>query len=957
MIDCRSEPPPGLLVDTGTTTDIVAFLFTDIEGSTRWWEREPTQMQGALSEHDRIARAVVLGNGGVIVKMVGDGVHAAFGDPLSALLAAVALQRGLADPMTTGGLALRVRCGIHAGAVQRRDGDFFGSTVNRAQRIMSAGNGGQILLSRAAAALVEDRLPGGMTLRDLGAVRLRDTARAEQVFQLVHPELQEQFPALRGLEATPSNIPQQVTLFVGRERELAELHQLLPRTRLLTLLGTGGIGKTRLALQVASELTGQFRDGVWFVDFSALDDPGLVAHALAHAWGLTEVPGTPLMETICQHARTQQTLLILDNCEHVLAECVRLVDRLLHAGPELRIIVTSREALRAAGEQTYTLPPLLLPDRHADLETLCRSDAVRLFADRARLRQPDFVVTAEHAAAVWTICARLDGIPLALELAAARVGAFSVERIAARLGDRFALLARGDRTAMPRQQTLKALIDWSYDLLDAVEKILLARLSVFAGGWTLDAAESVCVFTTLSSTEVVDGLDRLVQKSLVTLHASEDRYRYLESIHDYAANRLLELGETEALRELHHAYFLDIAEAATPAWRSRSDEARWLNALEAEYGNLNAALAWCLEHPDRAANALRMCGSLGHFWRVRGHWREGREWCNAALKFAGDRAPESFRAKALITAAMMNARLGETAVAEGFVEAALALARNTGDQLLEAGALNNLSNIVADRGDFERAHALLEGAVAINRKLGNHAWEAINLGNIGELLIKQREFDAAQRPLEQALARSREIGNRSLEANALANMAMLAERRGDHDAARTLGIEALAIYRNQVAPAQEAEQLLLLARAYVASGEAANAALYLGEALGISRELGYRANIGRCFEALAGLAVLVGAFGEAAFFQGAAHHLREVTGVRAPPSEHEYAARDAARGRAAMGESAFAAESSRGRESSLETAAHTALEWLAGVARGARPPDRPVPASTRANDGHGLGTM
>jgi predicted ATPase/class 3 adenylate cyclase/Tfp pilus assembly protein PilF len=929
-------------------TGVVTFLFTDIVGSTRLWDRATEQMRVAVERHDALGRAAIEENHGSVVKHTGDGFHAAFDDPLDALTASLAFLRAIADLPAASGLALEVRCGMHAGTVERRDNDYFGPAVNHAQRVMDAAHGGQILLSQGVANLVEDRLPAGVTLRDLGAVRLRDLTRAKHVFQIVHPRLRQQFPALRSLEATPNNLPQQVTSFIGRERELLELSQLLPNARLLTLVGAGGIGKTRLMLQLAADLVDKYPDGVWYVDLGAIDDPALVVNALALVLGLAEVAGTPLIETICLHMKSRRVLVLLDGCEHLLGACARLADALLRASAGIAIVATSREPLRTAGEQTAMLVPLSLPEPTANLGTFLRADAVRLFVERSRSRQPDFAVSEQNAPAVAQICTRLDGIPLALELAAARVGALPLEVIARRLDDRFSLLKSGDRAAMPRQQTLKALIDWSYDLLETPEKHLFARLSVFAAGWTLDAAEAVCADATLPRSDILNLLDQLVQKSLVSWHEHEDRYWFLETIHDYAEGQLRQSGETDGLRDRHHRYYLALAEAAEPALRKRKVELPWLRSLETEHANLKAALLWSLERSDLAADALRMCGALGRFWRVRGHWREGRDWCFAALEKDAGAAPKDVRADALMTAGMMNFWLGETAAAEGLVETALALAREGGNRNLEARALNNLSNLVSDRGDFARAHSLLDEAVAINHELGNREGECINMINIGVHFIDQGQLASAQAPLERSLALSREIGSDSLEAFALGGMGRLAEQRGDCGQARTLSAEALAIFRGLNSLAEEVEQTLALARVCIASGERAAAARYLAEALGTSRGLGHR-SIVQCLDAMIGLAVKVVAYQKAAIFRGACQSLREIIGVLAAPSEAERSERYCSECRAAIGDAAFAAGEAAGRALSSESVIAIGLAWLGSIAQVEPKPS--IDAAVNASEG------
>jgi predicted ATPase/class 3 adenylate cyclase/Tfp pilus assembly protein PilF len=928
-------------------TGIVTFLFTDIVGSTRLWDRATEQMRAALERHDAMGLAAIKENHGSVVKRTGDGFHAAFDDPLDGLNASLAFQRSIADLSATNGLALQIRCGMHAGTVERRDNDYFGPAVNHAQRVMDAAHGGQILLSQAVANLVEDRLPVGAALRDLGAVRLRDLTRAKHVFQVVAPGLRQQFPALRSLEATPNNLPQQVTSFIGREHELLQLSQLFPKARLLTIVGTGGIGKTRLLLQLAADLVDRYPDGVWYVDFDAISDPTLVVNALARVLDLAEVPGTPLIETICLHTKSQRVLILLDCCEHLLTACARLADALLRAGPDVQIVATSREPLRTAGEQTVLLPPLSLPDPTVELGTLLRADAVRLFVERARSRQPDFAVTADNAPAVAKVCTRLDGIPLALELAAARVGTLPLGTIADRLDDRFGLLTSGDRTAMPRQQTLRALIDWSHDLLEADEKTLFARLSVFAAGWTLNAAETVCADAALPRNDILNLLDRLVQKSLVVRYEHEDRYGFLETLHEYAESRLRESDDTDALRDRHQKYFLALAEAAEPALRKRTNEFPWLHSLETEHANLKAALQRGLEQPSLTVDALRMCGALGRFWRVRGHWREGRDWCSKALENDAGVAPKGVRAKALIVGSTVNFWLGETAAAEAMVETALTLAREAGDRTLEAVALNNLSNIVADHGDFARAHSLLNEAVTINHALGNRESESMNLNNMGELFMDQGNFAAAHTHLERALGLGREIASDSLEAVALGSMGWLAERRGDYHRARMYSSEALAIFRHLASLAEDVQQTLTLARVCVACDEPGRAARYLTEALGTSRSLGYR-SIVLCLDVMIVLAVKLAAYEKAAVFLGACQKLRQMTGVLARPWQAEESERHYLDCRAALGEAAFEAGDAAGRARSTESIIALGLEWLGPIARVEQPApsdDRVVEAS------------
>src|SRR5688572_27342160 len=518
----------------------VTFLFTDIEGSSRLWEHEPERMRRSLARHDAVVRDSIARHAGRVVKMLGDGVHAAFTDPVSAIEATVDLQTSLAASEPEGEVPLRVRCGLHAGVVEARDGDFFGSPVNRAARIMGAAHGGQTLLSAAVADLVGQRLPPGVALKDLGAVRLKDLARPERVFQLVHPKLRAQFPALRSLESTPNNLPQQVTPLIGRERELSEVKALLGTTRLVTLLGTGGIGKTRLALHAAAELLDENPDGVQFVDLAPLSDAHLVPETVASVLGIKEDPGQAVIAALARYVSDRRMLLVLDNCEHLLRACADIATHLLKAGAQLRILAASREPLRVTGETVYAVPALDVPGEDASVtpQMLESCEATRLFITRARASDARFGVTDRNAAAIADICRRLDGIPLAIELAAARVRTLTPEAICARLSDRFRLLARGDATALPRQQTLRALIDWSHELLSQPERVLLRRLAVFAGGWSLETLEAVAAGGDIDEREIVELNSLLVDKSIVAMDANGSRYRLLDTVRDYAREHL-----------------------------------------------------------------------------------------------------------------------------------------------------------------------------------------------------------------------------------------------------------------------------------------------------------------------------------------------------------------------------------------------------------------------------------
>jgi predicted ATPase/class 3 adenylate cyclase len=530
----------------------VTFLFTDIEGSTRLWERHPEAMRTALARHDALLRQAIESRGGHVFKTVGDAFCAVFSSAPDAARASLDAQRALhaADWDAVG--AVRVRMALHTGEADERGGDYFGPALNRVARLLAIGHGGQVLVSSAAEAAIHGALSAEASLRDWGSHRLKDLQEPEHVYQLCAPDLPaEEFPPLRSLQAFANNLPVQATSFIGRERDIAEIQRLLSSARLLTLNGAGGVGKTRLALQAAADLLETYGDGVWLVELAPLADPDLVPQTVAFALGVREEPGRPFTQTLADYLRNKKLLLLLDNCEHLVDACARLADTLLRSCPDLQILATSREALGVPGERTYRLPSLGLPDpaRLPPMDVLAQFESVRLFRERAQLHQPAFAVTAANAPALAQVCHRLDGIPLAIELAAARVRSLPVEQIAARLDDRFRLLTGGSRTALPRQQTLRALMDWSYGLLTDGEKTLLRRVSVFSGGWTLEAAETVCAGDGVDDWEILDLLTRLVDKSLIVYEErdGEARYRLLETVRQYAQERLQESGERSAV--------------------------------------------------------------------------------------------------------------------------------------------------------------------------------------------------------------------------------------------------------------------------------------------------------------------------------------------------------------------------------------------------------------------------
>jgi len=521
---------------------------------------------------------------------------------------------------------LKVRVGVQRREAELRGGEYYGGTLNRAARIMSAGHGGQILISDVVAQVVREHLSAGVSLLDLGEHNLKGLSRAERIFQLVMADLQKEFPALNSIPTATNNLPTQLTSFIGREKEIREAKQKLLDARLLALIGPGGTGKTRLSIQLGTEMLPNFADGVWFIELAPLADPALILQTVASVLGVRAQAGMPLMHIVTDFLRAKNLLLIFDNCEHLVEASAQLVDVFLHNAPQVKIIASSREALGINGETVFRVPSLGLPSAQGGASKMLGFESVQLFVERASAANPKFHLTDENASFVAQICSRLDGIPLALELAASRVSAFTPEQIAKRLDDRFKLLTGGSRTALPRQQTLRALIDWSYDILSQPECMLLKRLSVFAGGWIFEAAE-----TMFNNMDVLELLPQLVNKSLVVMddEGEEPRYRLLETIRQYARDKLMESGEALEIRNRHLDYHVRLAEEAEKYLYS-STAGTWVNRLEAEYDNLRAAIEWGMDNDVMAV--LRMAGALPNFWFRRGYESEGIRWIHEALE-------------------------------------------------------------------------------------------------------------------------------------------------------------------------------------------------------------------------------------------------------------------------------------------------------------------------------------
>ncbi|MFY9739687.1 MAG: adenylate/guanylate cyclase domain-containing protein [Candidatus Cybelea sp.] len=759
----------------------VTFLFTDIEGSTQRWERGPDAMGIALARHNALVRDAIEAHGGYVFKTVGDAFCSAFGMATTALAAARVAQQALSEEDFSSVDGLPVRMALHTGHVEERDGDYLGSAVNRAARLLAIGHGGQVLVSQAAADLVQDSMLPESDLRDLGAHRLKDLTRAERVYQLVAPGLIASFPALRSIEHMPNNLPQQITSFVGRENELAEIEALLEQHRLVTLVGMGGSGKTRCAIQTGAELLDRFVDGVWLIDLASLSDPSLVVAEIAQRLGVREIPNHPLLETLLTFLERRRMLLILDNCEHVIGYVRRVVAGILRGGAGVSVLATSRENLSIAGEHVFRLPSLSL------------GAAIALFTDRGRAADARYAPVDENAGFVSDICRRLDGLPLAIELAAARVRVLSPQQLAQRLDERFRVLTGGDRSALPRQQTLRATIDWSFDLLDERERALFRVLSLFAGGWTLQAAAAVCSDDgDADDLEMLDSLSTLVDKSLVATEELGDdlRYRMLFSIREYALERLREAGEAEAIAEKHARFYAGFVRELQPLVDALED-AEWRRLLGAEIDNLRTAIEWTIFQGNDRAAGLSLLADL-EWPELITNPQEALLWYEHAAELVGE-MPDSFvHSRILRHYAVLAYQAGRpVATCERTALHAVEAARATNDANEIARALATLGACYRSAGRFDEAERVLceayENPKSLSRITAN---SVLRIWAVNDL--QRGEIDPARRRFSE-VTRLERPGSEA-HASALLNLGELEFAAGHIDRARAAAQQAKNTY-------------------------------------------------------------------------------------------------------------------------------------------------------------------
>ena len=899
-------------------TQTLTFLFTDIEGSTAMVQRLGDAWPAVLADHHRLIQAALAAHGGEEVVTQGDGVFAVFTSPRACVDAAIQMQRELVSYAWPAGESVRVRMGIHSGEATQTAAGLAGLEVHRAARIAAVAHGGQVTVSAAAAGLLRDALPADVWLKDLGLHRLKDMGRPGRIFQLQAEGLPAAFPPLRSLgkPKLPNNLPAPASSFIGRDAELAEVRGLVGRLRLVTLTGAGGAGKTRLALQVAAGLAEGAGDGPWFADLASLGDPELVAVTVADVLGVRLQPGRPVLGTVVEAVAGRNLLVVLDNCEHLIDACAKLADALLRGCPNLALLATSREPLGIDGERVYRVPSMRTPADGDATDAIRASEAVQLLADRAAAQGVPLAWDDSAGELAGRICRRLDGIPLALELAAARLRVMPATELEARLGERFALLTGGSRAALPRQQTLRAMVDWSWELLTSPERTVLARLSVFAGGFDVAAAEAVAAGPDEPAGVVLGHLGALVDKSLVQFGDTGSgvaRYRLLDTVRQYAAGQLDALGPAaaEAARAAHRDYYLALAEAAAPQLVG-PDQGAWLDRLDAELGNLRAAIATSQAQPDPEPG-LRMAASLRVFWRARGHAAEGAGALRTLLDAPAAQVATLPRARALAAAANLLQQMGSYAIAEDYCQEALAIASAAGENYLVGELLYIRAWILLRQGQRGGALPLIESGLDMVGYLGEPHLTGYLLSARAHATYAAGDDAGATRDAAEALSVFRQAGDRQHVGTMLGNLGNYELLAGDLDAARHHLTQSLDIFRTLNHRDGIAYQTLNLGLAEYLGGSLGMAEALFAESLDLTRRMGLKALMAY---ALIGLAMARhGAAdpGWSARLHGAADQVLADLSRVLEPLEARLANSDRQRLRAVMGAEAFETEYAAGR--------------------------------------------
>ena len=836
----------------------VTFLFTDIEGSTKLSQEFPDTIQSALEKHHSILHNAVESNNGFVFKIIGDAFCCAFDNADKAVKAAVEAQLTL-ENVKWEDAVIRVRMGIHTGNAEWNGKEYMGYiTLARSARIMSCGYGQQILISNSAYQLLTDdnknKISGNfaesassetdfenkLSFRDLGERRMKDVIQPIKLYQILFQGLREDFPPLKTLDARPNNLPVQISGFIGREKVIKEVKDLLGNSRLLTIIGTGGSGKTRLAMQTGADLIDDFANGVFIAELAPVTNSSLLVQTVIYSLGLKEEQNKTPDEILTDFMKDKELLLILDNCEHLIHECALLAKTLLNKCPKLKLIITSREALNCAGEQILRLPSMTLPDLSTEItpEMIMNYESVRLFIERALSVNPDFRVNEKNAFSLAKICTRLDGIPLAIELAAARVKIMTIEKISERLNDRFSLLTGGNRTSLPRQQTLKALIDWSYDLLSENEKILWSRLSVFTGGWTLEAAEEICSDEILIKDDILDLLSHLTEKSIIIYDYENERYRILETIKQYGESKLSDEIQRTRLVSKHLNYFNNTAFSLNLA--GPDAEIRILK-LESDHNNYIAAIESSITNGD-----IEKCAALANilsiFWEIRGYSSTGLRLIDKILNNS-EGISKITEAKLYNAASTLNRLLGNNDKSREFILKSLELLRKENDKSELINSIIVLANTEAGTGNFDKAEKLYNESLALSREIDYVNGIAFSLNNLGNISLVRGNYDDAEKIILESLEFHKRSGNKRNLCFALDSLGNIYSEKGKPEQAKYYLTESLEISREVGDKSGIAFALHNLAGIMLSDGNYEEGLKYNEESLKLRTEIGEKTGI------------------------------------------------------------------------------------------------------------------
>ena len=924
------------MTNTSLPNGTVTFLFTDIEGSTRLWQEQPEAMSIAHTHHDAILRAAIESNHGYVFQIVGDSFSAAFHNAVDGLRAVLAAQRALErmNASREGGrmneenssfipypssFSLRVRMGLHTGAAEiLPNGKYEGyATIASTQRVMSAAHGGQTLITQTTYDLLQNALPSDVTLRDMGEHRLKDLRASLRLYQVNAPDLQQDFPAIKSLDTQPNNLPAQLTSFIGREKEIQEIKSAIDSARLVTLTGSGGTGKTRLSIEAGTQLLSNFANGVWLIELAPLSDESQIIPALAQAFGLQELPFNPLANLVTDYLRDKKLLLILDNCEHLIAACARLADDLLHQCAGLKILVSSREALGIAGEVAYRTP------------SLADSESTSLFVDRARAANSKFILNDSNASSIAQICHRLDGIPLAIELAAARTKLLSAEQIAARLDDLFRLLVGGSRTALPRQQTLRALIDWSYDLLSEEEKNLLRIASVFVGGWTLEALEAVS-----EDPHALEYLEGLVNKSLVVTeeHKSEMRYFLLETIRQYAREKLFEAKQAAAARNRHFIYFNKLSEGL---WNVRGitseAEIERHKAIQTEMDNSRAAFEWGAQ--NNMEDMLDLAANIAMSLSMSGGDLEGIAMLKLALEKSRSLPPaendvtrkrEKLLMRACFSLGTIVINSGDITLSRSVLQEAIKIARQLGDKFMLGYSLEMFSSASIFIKAEDALPAAQEG-LEIFKELNDSGGLATAYANLSRWAVSNGDFEESQKYITLLQGVTKNTPASFQSGLQIIGLAYHARFLREFETAKKHFEEGLKMFERVGHKGFMTMMTAEVAHTERAMGNYAKAKNTYTETIKALQDVGNRPGVAHQLECFAMIAIVEEEPQRAAKLFGAAEAIRELTGHKRTGEEEAEEAQFMSRLRAMLPEAEFNALWAEGRAMTMEEAIELAL--------------------------------